>query len=32
VEVGSRPDMEGLIQLLAEAIGRIDHSLDLGRG
>ena len=32
VEVGSRPDMEGLIQLLVEAIGRIDHSLDLGRG
>jgi putative aminopeptidase FrvX len=32
VEVGSTPDMEGLILLLAETIGRIDRSLDLGRG
>lgn len=32
VEVGSTPDMEGLIRLLAEALGRIDQGLDLGRG
>jgi putative aminopeptidase FrvX len=32
IEVGSTPDMEGLIRLLAEALGRIDARLDLVRG